>query len=431
MPYPTVTVTGPPTGWPGPSAEYSPPTIAPSAEPWTGGTFGYEVEPSSTGRGPSTGGAFDSSVGPWTAPSPSASPDYVDPGGFGGSFAQGLLDDGEQLVIHKAYYSTPIEDIYGFFSPFSGFGMIQKNTVYNDFSIDSRSRRRFVYPDETDLLWGPTGEEPIYYDGAEIVDAKSSEDGSWETFLDFVDGAYINTPFTCYREDESYLDWYDYSEEHFEFGFTYKQEAAEYMQANHLRSINKPWLILGSAINYILADQPYITNASLTSPFTSRYGVSDESPAIIGWWGPDEDGDGVGDTPMYDSGFSADLLPGYQHVSFLGMSEDIQEDLALRFKTKEMVETTSAEFLNSRIQYVINTGYRTVLKRRLTSKSQKVRRFLRREFTSLSGMYPTIFYEPPAPLVTSGAPLTSGAVFSTVTEEASVMIDPLLSTGEY
>ena len=317
-----------------------------------------------------------------------------------------LLEDGEQLITKKAYYSVPPEDSYGFLDPLYGFGIIKKNTAYEVNDISSHDARlSSAEAESADLEPFITGEEPILYDDATIIDSKSSQDEQWEAFQSFINNSYINTEFTCYYESEFYLDWYDYSEEHFEFGTTYKDSKAEYMQANYLRAANKPWNSdAGITINYILAEQPWLTLSSQSSPYDLRSGSSDEEL----------------------DGLSSVIPQGYQHSSALWMSDSLKEDLALRFKTPEMVMATSEAFLNDRIQYVINTGYRTVLKRRLTSKSQKVKRFLKKEFTSLGGVYPTISYVPDETGALSPATTTAESGTGITAE-----LETLTMIGEY
>jgi len=267
------------------------------------------------------------------------------------------LPDGHQLMRNKVYYSLPDVDTHGFFSSLSTFGIIMKDTVYSVPDIAGKDDRRETEPG-MDYIYG---EEPIVYKDAEFVSSLKSE--GWDDFKNYIGNAYIDSPFTCFREIERYMNWFDYDDEELEFGFTWKDKSAEWKQSNQLRSINKP-VILPSGVeyNYILAEAPYI---EITS---DRY--TESGPV----WADPFDGDG----------FSAEFSEGYRLSSIVTYPSWLTNDLVKRYKSINAVMSNMSSYIDAQTQYLMNTGYRTVLKRQLTSRAQTVTRFMNKEFTTMA-----------------------------------------------
>ena len=265
------------------------------------------------------------------------------------------LPDGHQLMRNKAYYSLPDVDTHGFFSSLSTFGIIRKDTVYSVPDIAGKDDRRETEPG-MDYIYG---EEPIVYKEATFVSSNESE--GWDDFLNYIGNAYIDSPFTCFREIERYMNWFDYDDEELEFGFTWKDKSAEWKQSNQLRSINKPIIHpSGVEMNYIKAEAPYI------------YITSDRYTESAVWADPSD-------------GFSAEISEGYNLSSQVTYPSWMTNDLVKRYKSINAVMSNMSSYIDAQTQYLMNTGYRTVLKRQLASRAQTVTRFMNKEFTTMAG----------------------------------------------
>ena len=313
------------------------------------------------------------------------------------------LDDGEQLIRKRAYYSIPYEDEYGFFSP-AGFESIVKNSVYAIGEIESTTSRKKYEPalDELSTVFGNAeyltpwryGEEPIRYKDATPVANKSTQDEDWSTFIDYVDNEYQNSYFSCYQETETYLNWYDYEPEDLSFGFEWKSDAAEWKQSNQLRALNR-------------------TNHPGSSPSTTytmfevaTYGYWAEAP----WLDVDSGGNKYGDIwvrPDPENPMVAEQQAGFQNSTAILLPDYWSSVMQQRFKSLPIVDNMTVGYLDALTSYVMNTGYTTVLKRAVVSRSQAVSRFTRREFTAMAA--PTISV---APIISSDYPTgMPGATF--------------------
>ena len=305
----------------------------------------------------------------------------------------GILDDGEQLIRKKAYYSLPGIDPYGFLNTDVGFGMIQKDSVYTVAGVeDPESRKKYapstIFETDTFSSWR-YGEEPIVYKDSTLIESKSSEDWEWEGFKSFIDNQYQNEAFTCYREVETFLNWYDYTDDDLAYGFEWKNDFAEWRQSNQLRSMNR--------------DRPPGTPSDMPFMTFPEYNVHAEFPRLVIDYDnvgagllfefADLDGDGITMPVMTQ-------LSGYHVSTPVDAPDWFLDAMRVRFKNASLVESNVAAYLDTLTIYVMNTGYTTVLKRALSSPVQSVTRFTKREFTSMASptlsLSPSSIYTDPA-----------------------------------
>ena len=300
----------------------------------------------------------------------------------------GLLNNGEQLIRKKAFYFLPPEDEYGFLSR-EGFGKISKNSVWDVGGIPEAGSRQKYDPglglgDNPFTKWR-YGEEPIIYKDATLVEERSSEDPEWASFRSFVNGPYQNRSFTCYREVETYLNWYDYSSEDLSYGFEWKNDWAEWKQQNQLRTANR-YHAPGQATSGELEDGSGSWYIPPTYDVYAEYPLIDQ-PATI----PYTEGINM-ITPGDDGYFYVEEYAGFQHSWALKSADWYDAGLRKRFKNAAYVEANVNNYLDALTSYLANTGYTTVLKRALSSPVQSVQRFSKREFTSMAT--PTLNLDP-------------------------------------
>ena len=75
--------------------------------------------------------------------------------------------------------------------------------------------------------------------------------------------------------------------------------------------------------------------------------------------------------------------PGFAFSCQLDVPTWLVDALKKRFKTRPTVDRTRTTYLDNLTRYAQSSGFTTILKRALTSESQEVTRFTRREFTGL------------------------------------------------